>query len=153
MRYATSDAIARAILPMGTRRSPGLPLLLLLLLAAPATAQQGQQQPAFPRLTGRIVDEAGVLSPAAEAGLARDLEAHERSTGGQVVVATLRSLRGLVVEELANRLFREWRLGGAERDDGALLVVAPRERRVRIEVGYGLEGVLTDAARPPSCSP
>jgi uncharacterized protein len=92
------------------------------------------------------VDEADVLGPSAEADLGRELEAHERATGQQVVIATLRSLQGHTVEEFANRLFREWRLGRAEQDDGALLVVAPRERKVRIGVGYGLEGVLTDAA-------
>ena len=63
-----------------------------------------------------------------------------------MVVATVRSLQGLSVEEFANRLFRHWQLGGAEEDNGALLLVAPNERKVRIEVGYGLEGVLTDAA-------
>ena len=61
-------------------------------------------------------------------------------------MATLRSLQGLTVEEYANRLFRHWQLGRAKDDDGALLLVAPSERKVRIEVGYGLEGVLTDAA-------
>jgi uncharacterized membrane protein YgcG len=126
---------------MSTRLLPRLLLFAFLTAAAAA-----QQQLAFPRLTGRVVDEADVLHPSAEADLGRELEAHERATGEQVVVATLHSLQGHTVEELANRLFREWRLGRAEQDDGALLVVAPRERKVRIEVGYGLEGVLTDAA-------
>lgn len=115
---------------------------LAFLVAVAAHAAE----PAFPRLTGRVVDEAGVLDPLAEQRLSEQLEAHERATGNQVVVATLRSLQGLTVEEFANRLYRDWGLGRAEEEDGALLVVAPGERRVRIEVGYGLEGVLTDAA-------
>jgi uncharacterized protein len=126
---------------MSTRLLPRLLLFAFLTAAAAA-----QQQLAFPRLTGQVVDEADVLDPSAEADLGRELEAHERATGQQVVVATLRSLQGHTVEEFANGLFRDWRLGRAEQDDGALLVVAPRERKVRIEVGYGLEGVLTDAA-------
>lgn len=115
--------------------------LLALLLAATALAQ-----PAFPPLTGRVVDEAGILDAALEQRLAGRFEAFERATGNQVVVATLRSLQGRTVEEFANLLHRHWRLGRADEDDGALLVVAPAERKVRIEVGYGLEGVLTDAA-------
>jgi uncharacterized protein len=122
----------------------GVTFFLLGLAAAAVGAAAAE--PSFPALTGRVVDEAGVLAPEAAARLAGDLAAHERATGDQVVVATVRSLQGLGVEEFANRLFRHWRLGGAEEDDGALLLVAPNERKVRIEVGYGLEGVLTDAA-------
>jgi uncharacterized protein len=128
---------------MSTPRLLSSLLLFALLMATPAAAQQ---ELTFPRLSGRVVDEAGMLGPEAEAALGRELEDHERATGEQAVVATLRSLQGRTVEEFANRLFREWRLGGTEKDDGVLLVVAPRERKVRIEVGYGLEGVLTDAA-------
>jgi uncharacterized protein len=141
--------------------APWLGLLVLLVLAPPpaavpagapaagalaAAAARVAEEPALPALTGRVVDEAAVLAPEAAARLARALAAHERATGEQVVVATVRSMRGRTVEEFANRLFRHWRLGGAEADDGVLLLVAPNERKVRIEVGYGLEGVLTDAA-------
>jgi uncharacterized protein len=125
------------------RIAAGLACLLFLLAAIVAVRAA---EPGFPALSGRVVDEAGILDPEAEAALARDLEAHERATGNQVVVASLRSLQGLTVEEYANRLFRHWQLGRAKDDDGALLLVAPSERKVRIEVGYGLEGVLTDAA-------
>ena len=125
------------------RIAAGLACLLFLLAAAVAVRAA---EPEFPALSGRVVDEAGILAPEAEAALTRDLEAHERATGNQVVVASLRSLQGLTVEEYANRLFRHWQLGRAKDDDGALLLVAPSERKVRIEVGYGLEGVLTDAA-------
>lgn len=128
---------------MAARRlaAAALGCLLGLLLAAVAAAQ-----PAFPPLTGRVVDEASILDAALEQRLSGRLEAFERATGNQVVVATLRSLQGRTVEEFANLLYRHWRLGRADEDDGALLVVAPAERKVRIEVGYGLEGVLTDAA-------
>ena len=115
---------------------------LLLLLATMAAAAE----PVWPRLSGRVVDGAGVLSQAARDSLTEKLAAHERATGDQMVVATVPSLQGLSVEEFANRLFRAWGLGGADRDDGLLLLVAPSERKVRIEVGYGLEGTVTDAA-------
>ena len=101
-------------------------------------------EPVFPALTGRVVDEAAVLSPEAESRLADELAAHERATGDQVVVATVQSLQGLSVEEFGNRLFRAWQLG-TKANNGALLLVAPNERKVRIEVGYGLEDRLTDA--------
>jgi uncharacterized protein len=91
------------------------------------------------------VDEANLLSPATEAALTQKLEALETTTGRQVVVATLPSLQGLEIEEYGYQLGRAWKLGGEKTDDGAVLIVAPNERKVRIEVGYGLEPVLTDA--------
>ncbi len=118
------------------------PLLALLLLCCAALAQQG---PAFPALTGRVVDAAGILTPEQVAAIAAPLKAHEDKTGDQVAVATVASLQGLTVEDYANRLFRHWGLGGKDRNNGVLLLVAPTERKVRIEVGYGLEGALTDA--------
>jgi uncharacterized protein len=113
--------------------------LLLLLLPGAVPAQT------FPPLTGRVVDAAGLLKPDERAALDAKLKAHEDKTTDQVVVATLRSLDGLTIEDYGNRLFRQWRLGQAGKDNGALLLVAPTERKVRIEVGYGLEGALTDA--------
>jgi uncharacterized membrane protein YgcG len=73
------------------------------------------------------------------------LRAHEEKTSDQVVVATLPSLQGYPIEEFANGLFRAWKLGDKAKNNGVLLIVAPNERKVRIEVGYGLEGALTDA--------
>lgn len=99
----------------------------------------------FPRLTGRVVDNAGLLSNATEATLASILEQHERATTNQVVVVTLENLQGYTIEEFGYQLGREWGIGQAGRDNGALLLVAKDERKVRIEVGYGLEGALTDA--------
>lgn len=112
---------------------------LILLLSLPAFAQT------FPPLTGRVVDAANLLKSEERAALEAKLKAHEDKTTDQVVVATLRSLEGHEVEDYANRLFRHWQLGQKGKDNGALLLVAPQERKVRIEVGYGLEGALTDA--------
>jgi uncharacterized protein len=101
--------------------------------------------PPFPALTGRVVDEAGILSPQAEADISAQLSAHEQSTSNQVVVVTLKSLQGYDIADYANRLFRHWGIGQKGRNNGVLLIIAPNERKMRIEVGYGLEGALTDA--------
>jgi uncharacterized protein len=114
--------------------------LAIALIALPALAA-----PTFPSLSGRVVDEANLLSPATEVALTQKLEALETSTGRQLVVATLPSLQGYEIEEYGYQLGRAWKLGGEKTDDGAVLIVAPNERKVRIEVGYGLEPVLTDA--------
>ena len=99
----------------------------------------------FPQLTGRVVDEAGILEPAAKAALERKLAEFETKTSGQLVVVTLRSLQGTSIEDYGYQLGRHWGIGQKEKNNGALLIVAPNERKVRIEVGYGLEGQLTDA--------
>jgi uncharacterized protein len=114
--------------------------VLCVLLALPALAQ-----PKLPPLTGRVVDLANVLSPVQEAALTEQLAAHEARTSNQVVVATVPSLQGYDLERFAVDLARDWKLGQANRNNGVLLLVALEERRVRIEVGYGLEGALTDA--------
>lgn len=99
----------------------------------------------FPTLTGRVVDVAGILTPEQRGQLEGKLKAHEDKTSDQVVVATVPNLQGTTIEDYANRLFRAWKLGQAKTNNGVLLLVAPSERKVRIEVGYGLEGALTDA--------
>ncbi|WP_267426969.1 YgcG family protein [Methylobacterium sp. GC_Met_2] len=99
----------------------------------------------FPTLTGRVVDAAGLLTPDQRHALEAKLKAHEDKTSDQVVVATVPNLQGTTIEDYANRLFRAWKLGQAKTNNGVLLLVAPQERKVRIEVGYGLEGALTDA--------
>lgn len=109
------------------------------LIASPVTAQE------FPALTGRVVDNADLLDPAQEAALTQKLEALENQSQRQVVVVTLPTLNGYDISDYGYQLGREWGIGDAERNDGALLIVAPNERKVRIEVGYGLEGILTDA--------
>ena len=99
----------------------------------------------FPPLTGRVVDQANILSPLTKADLERKLADLEQKSSIQLVVATVPSLGGEEIEPYANELFRAWKLGEAKENNGALLLIAPKERRVRIEVGYGLEGTLTDA--------
>src|SRR5271167_3541620 len=99
----------------------------------------------FPPLTGRVVDQAKILSPVTVADLERKLADLEQKSGIQLVVATVPSLGGEEIEPYANELFRAWKLGEAKQNNGALLLIAPKERRMRIEVGYGLEGTLTDA--------
>lgn len=113
---------------------------LALILPALALAQ-----PKFPPLTGRVVDDANMLSPAAEARLTQELATLEQQTGHQLVVATLPDLQGYEIEDYGYQLLRAWGIGRKAEDDGAILIVAPNQRKVRIEVGYGLEPVLTDA--------
>jgi uncharacterized protein len=99
----------------------------------------------FPPLTGRVVDNAGILTNTAIDTLDQMLAQHERTTTQQVVVVTLDSLQGHAIEDYGYQLGRAWGIGQKGRNNGALLIVAPHERKVRIEVGYGLEGQLTDA--------
>jgi uncharacterized protein len=99
----------------------------------------------FPALTGRIVDQANVIPAATRNAVETKLAELETKSGIQLVVATVASLGGEEIEPYANELFRTWKLGEKTKNNGVLLVVAPNERKVRIEVGYGLEGTLTDA--------
>jgi uncharacterized protein len=99
----------------------------------------------FPALTGRIVDGANVIPQETRNAIEPKLVDLEQKSGIQLVVATVRSLGGQEIEPYANELFRAWKLGEKSKNNGVLLLVAPNERRVRIEVGYGLEGTLTDA--------
>jgi uncharacterized protein len=115
--------------------------ILLLLCASPAFASE----PKFPALTGRVVDEAGVLDSRTVGELTLMLADHERDTGQQVVVVTLKSLQGYTIEDFGYQLGRHWGIGQKGVNNGVLLIVAPKEHKVRIEVGYGLEGTLTDA--------
>jgi len=99
----------------------------------------------FPELTGRVVDQAGVMSAESKTDIETKSKTLEDKSGIQLVVATVKSLQGSDIETYANQLFRFWKLGEAKKNNGVLLLVAPNERKVRIEVGYGLEGTLTDA--------
>lgn len=101
--------------------------------------------PGFPELTGRVVDTANLLPAGIEQQLTQQLEQHEQETSNQVVVVTLPSLQGYAIDDYGNQLGRHWGIGQADRNNGVLLIVAANERKVRIEVGYGLEGTLTDA--------
>ena len=101
--------------------------------------------PNFPELTGRVVDGAKLLSASTQQELTRTLEGLAGRTTTQVVVVTVPSLGGVPIEEYGYQLGRHWGIGDKEKNNGLLLIVAPKERRVRIEVGYGLEAVMTDA--------
>jgi uncharacterized protein len=99
----------------------------------------------YPRLTGRVVDTADLLNPAQEAALTRKLEALERASSRQLVVVTVPSLGDRSIEDYGVGLGRAWRIGRGAANNGAMLIVAVAEKKIRIEVGYGLEGILTDA--------
>lgn len=113
----------------------------LVLVTTAAVAQEF----AVPELTGRVVDQAEMLEAGAESQLTSMLASHEQATGEQVVVVTVPGLQGRSIEEFGVALGRTWGIGQAEEDTGALLIIARDDRRIRIEVGYGLEGRLTDA--------
>lgn len=98
-----------------------------------------------PRPLSRVSDYASVLSPAAKARLETQLQQFEKDTSNQIVVAIFPSIEEESVDDFTNRLFEKWQLGQKDRNNGILLAVFMKEKRVRIEVGYGLEGVLTDA--------
>ena len=110
-----------------------------VLISAVAIAAQTLPKPA-----GRVTDLANVIDPATEADLDRRLDQLERKTSSEVAVVTVASLDGIPVEDYAVRLFKEWGIGQAKQDNGVLVLVAPNEREMRIEVGYGLEGILPD---------
>jgi len=124
--------------PVGA--AAGMLTLLCWLLTATVLSA-----PEFPQLTGRVVDTAGLLSPAAKARLEARLEAHEQQTSNQLVVVTLPSLGGYDIADYGYQLGRYWGIGQQDKDNGALLIVSRDDRKLRIEVGYGLEGSLTDA--------
>lgn len=118
---------------------------LMLVGAALACAIAAASAIDFPALSGRVVDGANIIPADTRAALTTKLADLEAKSGIQLVVATVATLDGQEIEPYANQLFRTWQLGEKTKNNGVLLLVAPKERRVRIEVGYGLEGTLTDA--------
>ena len=114
-------------------------LLLVLLLACSILAQTD-----IPYLTGRVTDNAQILSPETRQSLTEILKDHEGRTGNQIAVLTVPTLNGESIEEYAVEVFEEWKLGQQGIDNGILIIVVPDDRRMRIEVGYGLEGTFTD---------
>ena len=123
---------------------PVLAAAATLFLSVTATAALAAAL-TFPHLSGRVVDDAHIISGGTAQTLTAALAAHEQKTGDQIVVVTLSSLQGVAIEDFGYRLGRAWGIGQKGKDNGALLIVAPNERKARIEVGYGLEGTLTDA--------
>lgn len=132
-RYALRQVRGNAL------AAAGLALLFFLLLAGSALAL------AVPPLTGRVNDTAHLLSPETVTRLDERLAAFERSDSTQVVVLTIPSLKGESLEEYSIKVAQAWGIGQKGKDNGALLLVSKGDRKVRIEVGYGLEGRLTDA--------
>jgi uncharacterized protein len=118
-----------------------LPALFAVLLALPSVAHAQT----LPKFTNFVVDQADVVPPAAQHRLDDQLADLQRRTKHQMAIATVRSLEGYSILDYSVRLARTWGVGRRKYDDGVLLLVAPRERKVRIEVGYGLEATLTDA--------
>jgi len=104
--------------------------------------------PAFaidvPFLTGRVTDNAQILSDETRKAVTANLKAHEEKTTNQIAVLTVPTLDGVSIEEYAVTVFNTWKLGQKGKDNGVLLIVAPKDRKLRIEVGYGLEGTMTD---------
>lgn len=119
-----------------TRRLLGVALIVGALSRAPAAG--------FPAPAGRVNDFAAILDTTARSQIDSIVREAERLTSAEIAVATVASLDGMSVEEYANKLFHEWGIGKKDRDNGVLVLVAPNERKVRIEVGYGLEPVLPD---------
>lgn len=125
---------------LGSRGGLAVAVLALVAFAGAALAA-----PKFPPLTGRVVDNAHLLSAETQQRLTDELAQLEAKTGRQVVVATVPDLQGYPIEDYGYQLGRTWGIGNKDRDDGVVFLVAPNDRKVRIEVGYGLEPVLTDA--------
>ena len=117
----------------------------LLAVLAFARAAAADETPIPPAPTRFVTDEAGLLSPATRESLDLRLEGYERATGRQVVVWIGRTLGDASLEEWSARTFAAWGIGRRGRDDGLAIFVFARDRKVRIEVGYGLEGIVTDA--------
>lgn len=126
-------------------KTNGLPAALCAALVAALAFASRAFAYVFPPLTGRVVDQANIISEPTASRIAAKLAELEAKSGIQLVVATVTSLEGDAIEPYANALFRAWGLGEKGKNNGVLLLVAPNERKARIEVGYGLEGTLTDA--------
>src|SRR3954467_5438396 len=115
------------------------------VLLAPAQFGKAWSAPKFPALTGRVVDDAHILSPATTADLNSKLAALEQKTSRQLVVVTIPSLGGYEISDYGYQLGRAWGIGQKSLNNGILFIVAPNEHKTRIEVGYGLEPIVTDA--------
>jgi uncharacterized protein len=123
------------------RIAQGFALLGALIVAAVAAIAA----PTFPALTGRVVDEAGIIPADTERDIEGKLEALEARTTDQFVVVTVKSLQGYEIQDFGVQLGRAWGIGQKDKDNGVVLLIAPNERKVGFQVGYGLEGTLTDA--------
>ncbi len=130
---------------MQTLKPAVLASLIWAVLAFVFAVQPAAAAPTFPTLTGRVVDDAHILSPQIQAELTQELAGLEQKTSRQLIVVTVPSLQGYDIADYGYQLGRAWGVGQKQTNNGALFIVAPNDRKVRVEVGYGLEGVLTDA--------
>ncbi|MEP6679827.1 MAG: TPM domain-containing protein, partial [Betaproteobacteria bacterium] len=136
--------MSRAIAVAVRRRRLQIGFLVLVVLGAIGAI--GAHAADVPFLSGRVVDNAEILDAATRATVTEKLRAHEDRTGNQIAVLTVPTIGSDSIEEFSTRVFESWKLGRKGKDNGVLVVVAPKDRKMRIEVGYGLEGTLTDVA-------
>jgi len=120
----------------------GLRLALIAVMLSVAVVAAGAD---IPFLTGRVMDNAEILTEGMRRSLTERLKAHEDRTGNQIAVLTVPTLDDESIEEYAVAVFGAWKLGKKGKDNGVLIIIVPKARRMRIEVGYGLEGTLTDS--------
>jgi uncharacterized protein len=136
-------AVGGCALPL-RRAALTLVAAVVAVVAAVTLAAPIHAEPVFPTLTSRITDEAGLIKPDDYTAIIEQLKALEAKSTDQVAVVTLKSLQGYPIEDFGYRLGRKWGIGQKDKDNGILLIVAPNERKVRIEVGRGLEPLMTD---------
>ena len=122
-----------------------LALTFMVALAATLFIASGARAQTFPKFTALVVDDAHILAPEQVAALDAKLTALQQQTGHQLVVATIGNLQGYPIEDYSYQLGRAWGVGAKQKNDGLLLVIAPKDRKVRVEVGPGLQGTVTDA--------
>lgn len=134
----------RSLMPRGEfraiRRVIVASLAIMVAASLPALAE-----PKYPELSGRVTDEAGLLTPTEKADIESDLASLEQTSTDQLAVVTVKSLQGYAIEDYGIDLARKWGIGQKDKDNGVLLIVAPNDRKIRIEVGRKLEPILTDA--------
>jgi uncharacterized protein len=119
-------------------------VLMVLCLVTSALADRAYAEPTYPELAGRITDDAGLLTPADKSDIESDLSSLEQTSTDQLAVVTVKSLQGYSIEDYGIGLARKWGIGQKGKDNGVLLIVAPNDRKVRIEVGRRLEPFMTD---------
>ncbi|MFC5707298.1 TPM domain-containing protein [Aeromonas eucrenophila] len=137
--------ITRGFWPTSLHRGTAHPLLQALLCCLLLWTAALQAAPSFPALSGRVVDQANLMSRKQAHQLTQQLAAFEKRSGIQLVVVSIDTLAGETIEEYGYQLGRHWGIGQKDKNNGVLLLIAQDERKVRIEVGYGLEGALPDA--------
>ncbi|MGA7326926.1 MAG: TPM domain-containing protein, partial [Rhodomicrobium sp.] len=126
------------------RGSSNVVVCMLVLVLTVLAGSLASADPKFPPLTGRIVDEAQLITPADKAAIEEDLKGLDQKSSDQLVVFTTKSLQGYPIEDFGYQLGRAWGIGQKGTNNGVVLIVAPTEHKVRIEVGRGLEPQLTD---------